>query len=94
MRRLLFAIALIAAGGMIFAAGTPARALPANALGEISKAMPASNIDQARCWWRHGRRYCHRYYRRYYYYRPYYYRRHYHRRHCYRHRRHWHCYWR
>lgn len=82
MRRLLFALVLLVFGGMFFASGTPAHALTSGPLTGISKTLPASNIEKARCWWYYGRLYC----RRYYYFRPYCYRR------CYRHRRHWHCY--
>jgi hypothetical protein len=85
MRKLLFAAMLAVMGAFVFAAGSPAQAVPSTIVGEVSKAAPQSEITQAHC--------CrHRYYRRYYYYRPRYYYRRYHYRHY--HYRRCHYFWR
>ena len=46
MKKLLLTLALVVFGGISFSAATPAHALSANAIGGVSKAMPASQVSK------------------------------------------------
>jgi hypothetical protein len=72
MRKLLFALVVMTMG-FAFGGGTPASAMTAGAVTGMSDIIkPNSSVEQVRCWWRYGRRYCnhwggwhrHRYHRR------------------------------
>jgi hypothetical protein len=59
MRKLLFALIVTVMGAFAFAGGTPANAMTAGAVTGMSDIVKSgSSIDQVRCWWRYGRRYC------------------------------------
>ena len=69
MRKLLFALVVMTMG-FAFGGGSPASAMTAGAVTSMSHVIkPGGSVEQVRCWWRHGRRYCnnwgwHRHHRR------------------------------
>jgi hypothetical protein len=68
MRKLLFALVVMAMGGFAFAGATPASAMSAGAVTGLSDIVrPEAATEKVawvrRCWWRYGRRHCRSYWR-------------------------------
>jgi hypothetical protein len=84
MRKLLFALVVVAMGGFAIAGGTPANAMTAGAVTGMSDIVKDnSSVDQVRCWWRYGHRHCTGWWRYH----------HRHHRHCWWRHGHRHCRW-
>lgn len=94
MRKILFALIVMAMGGFAFAGATPASAMSAGAVTGLSDLVQTDTTAEKvtwvrRCWWSYGRRYCRTVWRPGYYgYRPYY-RRHWRPHRHWRHHRRW-----
>jgi hypothetical protein len=61
MRKLLFALVIVAMGGFAFAGASPASAMTAGAVTGMSDIVKSdSTVDKVayRCWWRYGHRHC------------------------------------